>query len=180
MHRVKRQFYGGYPGGYGGYPAVVLEVVIRVDMVDIQQLWSWPVVRYSLSKCGFASKSNIYKAILILKGFINAISVAGFLFHFCAKMSLLATVIIFLHLPGIDWSKGLAVGTLKNSENAANYQIMTYFVMFMEITGVLFFLFYTSGSLWCRGTVRDIRTIVLKENVAVLTLFQSNSKLRKH
>uniref|UniRef100_A0A915CZD7 Uncharacterized protein n=1 Tax=Ditylenchus dipsaci TaxID=166011 RepID=A0A915CZD7_9BILA len=81
-------------------------------------------------------------------------------------------VFVLLYLPGIDWSHGLPVSTVRNANNAANFQIMLYFFIIMEFLGVFFFFFIHN---WEMTDIPCISSVSVKfqveETIQITKLF---------
>uniref|UniRef100_A0A915E5B8 Gustatory receptor n=1 Tax=Ditylenchus dipsaci TaxID=166011 RepID=A0A915E5B8_9BILA len=70
---------------------------------------------------------------------------------------LFSIIIVLITLPGMDWSRGLAVGTFRNDKNKHNYKIFLFVIMITDILGVIFFLFIHNWSLSFRKKIRGFK-----------------------
>ncbi|KAI1731419.1 serpentine type 7TM GPCR receptor class ab chemoreceptor domain-containing protein [Ditylenchus destructor] len=84
---------------------------------------------------------------------------------FLAALTLAFSVTFFLLLsPGVEWSKSVAVATIRNSNNTRNYQIMIVFVTVTELIGMFAFLFI---HFWCLQRRKSIRSFVSTQTLSV-------------
>ncbi|KAI1731418.1 serpentine type 7TM GPCR receptor class ab chemoreceptor domain-containing protein [Ditylenchus destructor] len=71
-----------------------------------------------------------------------------------------SVVFFLLLIPGVEWTKGVAVGTIRNANNTQNYQIMIVFVTISELSGMFAFLFIHHWCLRRRKNVRKFGSIM--------------------
>uniref|UniRef100_A0A915E4F3 C-type lectin domain-containing protein n=1 Tax=Ditylenchus dipsaci TaxID=166011 RepID=A0A915E4F3_9BILA len=76
---------------------------------------------------------------------------------------------VVLYLPGVNFSIPLAISTTRNAVNAYNYQISLIFLIFVEIAGVLFFLFLHNWGLWYRKKIRGFKFYEQRQNILMVS-----------
>uniref|UniRef100_A0A915EH70 Uncharacterized protein n=1 Tax=Ditylenchus dipsaci TaxID=166011 RepID=A0A915EH70_9BILA len=94
---------------------------------------------------------------------------------------LFSVVFVLVYSPGIEWSKGLAISTVRNANNADYFQMTICFLMAMECIGLFFFLFIHNWSLWYRRKFRGFhqtKSSVLSFNCLLSIKFQIEETLK--
>ncbi|KAI1700348.1 serpentine type 7TM GPCR receptor class ab chemoreceptor domain-containing protein [Ditylenchus destructor] len=88
--------------------------------------------------------------------------------------ALFSVVLILLCIPGVDWDEKLAVTTIRNSNNTANFQIMLIYMFALECVGVLFFSFL---NFWSRSYRERIRGTKIAGTNCNLLFIKTNPSL---
>ncbi|KAI1718110.1 hypothetical protein DdX_06524 [Ditylenchus destructor] len=110
-----------------------------------------------LDRCESAeilAQSVVYKLLLVLKGGANLFAIIIFVYLLVSKTVAFSVVFFLLLIPGVEWTKAVAVGTIRNANNTQNYQIMIVFVIISELSGMFACLFIHYWCLACRKNVR--------------------------
>ncbi|KAI1730282.1 serpentine type 7TM GPCR receptor class ab chemoreceptor domain-containing protein [Ditylenchus destructor] len=142
-----------------------------------QRLWWTPLLVYIRSATAvFALGFSSALIILCIERFICICRIYNY--EDTQKPHLVATFLVFmttafsvgfyyLYTSSVDWSRGLAITTVRSADNGYILQIVTIYQTTSEMLGALFFLFIRLWSLRFRKRIRNF-ALDKKKNVSSL------------